>query len=116
MHKHLALERNAKLRALAKDFWRNRLGRLRCLVCGFDFERRYGTWGAEFIEMHHIKSLASTRGRRRTKVMDLKPVCSNCHRMVHHKRRVPLTLHALRQGLRRTPRPIRARAKAARTG
>lgn len=97
MRSHLAVERKPWLRALAKDFWRNKLGRLRCLVCGFDFEQRYGVLGAEFIEMHHIKPLASRQGRRRTKVKDLTPLCSNCHRMVHYKRRIPLTLQALKQ-------------------
>lgn len=109
LRSHLAVERKPWLRARAKDYWRNKLGRLRCLVCGFDFERRYGVLGAEFIEMHHIKPMAARRRARKTLVVELTPLCANCHRMVHYRRRVPLTLQALSKSLRLTgaPRPSR---------
>ena len=99
MRRHLAAERKPWLKALAKDYWRSKLGRLRCLVCGFDFERRYGLLGAEFIEMHHIKPMASRRKGQRTWAIELTPLCANCHRMIHYKRRVPLTLAALSKSL-----------------
>jgi hypothetical protein len=110
MRSHLTAERKPWLRALAKDYWRNKLGRLRCLVCGFDFEQRYGPLGAEFIEMHHIKPMASRRKGRRTPVIELTPLCANCHRIIHYKRRAPLTLQALSKSLRLTTarRPTRA--------
>lgn len=53
----------------------------KCSVCGFSFETNYGKHGAGFIEMHHLHSIA--KGQRTTKVEDLRPVCSNCHRMLH---------------------------------
>jgi predicted HNH restriction endonuclease len=52
-----------------------------CEVCGFDFEKTYGTHGEGFIEMHHLYPIAS--GTRSTKLEDVRPVCANCHRMLH---------------------------------
>lgn len=116
MRTHLAAERKPWLRTLAKDYWRNKLGRLRCLVCGFDFEQRYGVLGADFIEMHHVRPMATRRRRQRTAVTELIPLCANCHRIVHYRRRAPLALATLRKSLRlvaaRTPtraRSVRAR-------
>ena len=56
-----------------------------CAVCGFDFELRYGERGHGFIEVHHLVSLSSLNEEsvvdpRR----DMRPLCSNCHSMVHH--------------------------------
>jgi 5-methylcytosine-specific restriction endonuclease McrA len=116
VHRHLAIERDSKLRALAKDYWRVKLGRLQCLACGFDFEKRYGLIGAEFIEMHHDVPLSLRKGRRRTKVKDLKPLCSNCHRMVHRDVKNPLSLVALKRMLRLTTARTPTRARAARAG
>jgi hypothetical protein len=116
IRRHLAVERDARLRALAKDYWRSRLGRLRCLVCGFDFERRYGRVGAEFIEMHHEKPFGQHKGRRKTKVKELKPLCSNCHRILHREVKNPLSLAALKGMLRLTTARTPTRARAARAG
>jgi hypothetical protein len=54
---------------------------LKCSVCDFDFGNVYGAHGEGFIEMHHLNPISS--GKRKTKVDDLTPVCSNCHRMLH---------------------------------
>jgi HNH endonuclease len=109
VRRHLAIERDFRLRGLTKDYWRAKLGRLRCLACGFDFEKCYGLIGAEFIEMHHDRPLGKRKGRRQTKVKDLKPLCSNCHRMVHRDVKNPLSSAALKHMLRlttaRTPTP-----------
>ncbi|MGF7234005.1 MAG: HNH endonuclease [Frankia sp.] len=55
---------------------------LRCEVCGFDFEKTYGSRGAGYIECHHIVPLHTT-GQRATKLDDLALICANCHRMIH---------------------------------
>ncbi len=52
-----------------------------CAACGFNFEGAYGAHGAGYIEMHHLKPIAE--GARRSRVEDLRPVCANCHRMLH---------------------------------
>ena len=35
-----------------------------CMVCGFDFQDRYGEIGSGFIHVHHINPLAASQGRR----------------------------------------------------
>ena len=55
-----------------------------CAVCGFDFEKTYGEIGKGFIHVHHLKEISSI-GREYTVVPieDLRPVCPNCHAMLH---------------------------------
>jgi predicted HNH restriction endonuclease len=57
----------------------------RCQVCGLDFATRYGSRGEGFIHVHHLATLASGEGRTRQvdPVRDLRPVCPNCHVMLH---------------------------------
>jgi 5-methylcytosine-specific restriction protein A len=55
-----------------------------CVICGFDFGRVYGDIGQGFIHVHHLRELASI-GQEYTidPVADLRPVCPNCHAMLH---------------------------------
>jgi hypothetical protein len=55
----------------------------RCRVCGFWFEKVYGTLGNGFAEAHHVVPLGQLRDHVRTRVEDLITVCGNCHRMLH---------------------------------
>jgi hypothetical protein len=96
---HLKIERSSRLRAQARDFWRDKLSGLRCLACGFSFEKRYGAWGAEFVEMHHIVPLASIRKAQEKNVKALVPLCANCHRMVHLRPKDLLPMKALKRML-----------------
>jgi len=67
-----------------------------CSVCGFDFERTYGTLGSGFIHVHHLTPLASGNGRRSVDPKrDLRPVCPNCHEMLHREN-PPVTIEALK--------------------
>ena len=59
-----------------------------CSVCGFDFSKKYGELGAGFVECHHTKPVADMKPGDKTKLSDLRAVCSNCHRMLH--RSVPM--------------------------
>jgi len=74
-----AFERNPKARtACLKHHGFN------CAVCSFNFELRYGPIGKEFIHVHHLKPLALTDGEYKLDpVTDLRPVCPNCHAMLH---------------------------------
>jgi hypothetical protein len=101
---HLRAERNSTLRRASLMHWTRRLGRIRCLACSFDFERRYGTHGRGFIEMHHRSLFANTRAPRLVKAEDLVPLCSNCHRMVHKVRDRFLSIDALKRLLAERPR------------
>jgi 5-methylcytosine-specific restriction protein A len=83
---------------------------LRCQACGFDFEVAYGTLGDGFIHVHHTVPLAQVRKSYVVNpVRDLRPVCPNCHAMLH-KRMPPYTIDELREimaaanpGVQRTP-------------
>ncbi len=52
-----------------------------CFICSFNFEEKYGLHGKGFVEMHHL--IPISEGKRISKIKDLVPVCSNCHRMLH---------------------------------
>lgn len=61
-----------------------------CNICGFDFEKEYGTLGRNFIEVHHITpigKLSTAEGYEGTDPKkDLIPLCSNCHSMIHRRK------------------------------
>lgn len=52
----------------------------KCIVCGFNFEDKYGEIGRGFIHVHHINPL-SDKGKDISE--NLIPVCPNCHAMLH---------------------------------
>jgi 5-methylcytosine-specific restriction protein A len=58
----------------------------RCVVCGLDFGDRYGPQMAGFIHVHHLTQL-STIGKtyRVDPIKDLRPICPNCHAVVHSR-------------------------------
>ena len=66
-----------------------------CAVCGFNFGKVYGDLGDGFIEVHHLQQIADQGEEHLVDpVKDLRPVCSNCHRMLH-KERPPLSIEVL---------------------
>lgn len=68
-----------------------------CVVCGFDFAQTYGPLGIDYIEVHHLKPVASIGVDYRIDVAaDLDPVCSNCHAMAHREE-PPVPLDRLRE-------------------
>jgi len=74
-----AYERNARARTACIEHHG-----LNCAVCGFNFEARYGAIGRDFIHVHHLRPLALTDGEYKIcPVEDLRPVCPNCHAMLH---------------------------------
>jgi len=59
-----------------------------CSICGFNFSATFGDIGDGFIHVHHLKPLSEIAGEYTVDpVTDLRPVCPNCHAMLH--RRVP---------------------------
>jgi hypothetical protein len=103
LRRHMRTERNGMLRDRARTFWRSRLGRLHCVVCSFDFEKSYGDLGADFIEMHHDRPLSLAPRRRLVRLDELKPLCANCHRMIHREQPM-LELADLKARLKRRRR------------
>ncbi|XQW87260.1 HNH endonuclease [Aeromonas veronii] len=66
-----------------------------CCVCGFNFEKAYGALGENYIEVHHLKPIAYI-GKEYLidPIKDLRPVCANCHRMLH-RQQPPLAVEEL---------------------
>jgi len=74
-----AYERNQKARQLCLK----RYG-YTCCACGFNFEKFYGEIGVGYIEVHHLKPLNEINEKYQVKpVKDLRPICPNCHAMLH---------------------------------
>ncbi len=60
---------------------------LNCAVCGFNFEEKYGEIGNGFIHVHHLKPLSDLKIQYELEpITDLRPVCPNCHAMLHRKK------------------------------
>jgi predicted HNH restriction endonuclease len=66
------------------------------MACGYDFEATYGIIGQGFAEVHHVVPLADAGTRETDPRTDLSVLCANCHRMVHRRRGVCLSLDELR--------------------
>ena len=102
-----------KIRIYTTKYERNPLNRkqairihgTKCMVCGFDFATTYGDIGRDFIEVHHTKPLYSLDEETTVDPeTDLVCVCSNCHRMIHRKRNVILSLEELRDIIQKNKR------------
>jgi len=75
-------ERNPKARMQCIEFYG-----LKCHVCGFDFEEKYGAIGKNFVHVHHLRELASVENEYVVDpIKDLRPVCPNCHAMLHKQK------------------------------
>ena len=72
-------ERRATARDACIDHWGTQ-----CVVCNFDFLAHYGERGRGFIHVHHLKPLSEIKeAYELNPVEDLRPVCPNCHAMIH---------------------------------
>lgn len=84
---HRYRERDRRLVAEAKARAIKAHGRLFCAACGFDFSEKYGEIGENLIDVHHTKPVHTMEPGEKTKVVDLCLLCSNCHRVVHSRRK-----------------------------
>jgi hypothetical protein len=93
-----AYERNPKARSACIDHY----GAI-CQVCRLNFVERYGEIGEGFIHVHHLKPLSEIGEEYEVDpIADLRPVCPNCHAMLHTAERP--TIEALREIMRRLAR------------
>lgn len=68
-----------------------------CVVCDFNFEKTYGQIGKDFIHVHHLKQVATVGQTYEVDpVKDLRPVCPNCHSIIHRQKN-PLTIEEVTQ-------------------
>jgi 5-methylcytosine-specific restriction protein A len=73
-----------------------------CFICGFSFGVNYGEVADGFIHVHHLRPLSEIGEEYEVvPVTDLRPVCPNCHAVLH--RRVPAySIEEVRDFLRRS--------------
>lgn len=93
----------ATKRVLVNAYERNPAARQKCIahygavcaVCGINFEKIYGEIGKGFIHVHHLVAISEI-GKEYTinPVKDLRPVCPNCHAMLH-RRKPPFSIDEL---------------------
>ncbi len=77
-----AYERNPEAREKCLAHYKHN-----CVVCGFHFLRTYGELGRGYIHVHHLKQLSEVGEEYEVDpIKDLRPVCPNCHSMLHRKR------------------------------
>ncbi|EEY99122.1 hypothetical protein VCSRO70_3615 [Vibrio cholerae] len=74
-----AYERNHRARAQCIEHYGNS-----CYICSFNFFEYFGDLGAGYIHVHHQVDLAHVgEAYIVNPIEDLKPVCPNCHAMLH---------------------------------
>lgn len=90
-------ERNMKLRRKAI-----KIHGVTCMACNFNFAKTYGSWGEDFIEVHHLIPLGNGIFKERITdpEKDLIVLCANCHRMVHRKKGITLTVEELKKKIK----------------
>jgi len=114
------LREGAERQAVVKRYERNAYARDLCIeehgcscsVCGLDFGQEYGEIGQGFIHIHHIRELSQIREEHDVDpVNDLRPVCPNCHAMLHHKARPARSIDDLKKAIAQNKRPAVARKR-----
>lgn len=86
------IREGARYQVLVTAYERNPEARRRCIaahgtvccICGFSFGAVYGPEAEGYIQVHHVKPLSEVGGEYVVDpVEDLRPVCPNCHAVLH---------------------------------
>ena len=87
-----AYERNPEARRKCLEKWG-----YNCSVCNFHFELFYGSVGKKYIHVHHLIPVSSI-GQEYIidPIKDLRPVCPNCHSMLHREN-PPISIEELKK-------------------
>lgn len=84
-------ERNSRARQECIDYYG-----YDCYCCGINLECMYGGIAKNFIHVHHLVPLADIKKKYELNpVKDLRPVCPNCHAVIHRYEQV-LTIDELK--------------------
>lgn len=80
-------KRSQKLRNYTFEYYKSQ-NQIKCEVCGFDFETTYGDLGKDYIELHHVKPVSVYEENGEISNLEearlnLVPLCSNCHKILH---------------------------------
>ncbi len=95
---------------LCKKYERNKKAREACInyhgstckVCGYNFGKTFGNEFSNLIEVHHIKPLSVIKKDYIVDpIIDLVPICSNCHYAIHNKTDGVYSIEQLSQLLNR---------------
>jgi 5-methylcytosine-specific restriction protein A len=54
-----------------------------CSICRMNFLETYGSVAANYIQVHHVVPLGGAESRLTIPADDLRPICPNCHAVVH---------------------------------
>jgi 5-methylcytosine-specific restriction enzyme A len=82
----------------------------RCKACAFEFDKVYGEIGRDFIQVHHVEMVSRLApGTILDPEIDLVPLCSNCHSMVH-RRNPPYTVDELKAFIEGAAKAEKAKA------
>jgi putative restriction endonuclease len=85
-----AYERSPQARQKCIDYYG-----VNCFVCGFSFGEVFGKLGDSFIHVHHLCPISEIAEEYEVDpVRDLRPVCPNCHAMIH-RRSPPLSIEEM---------------------
>jgi predicted HNH restriction endonuclease len=104
------LPEGAAFERLVNGYERNPLARQRCIkkygtncfICGFSFGATYGEVVDGFIHVHHLLQLSDVgKDYKVDPIRDLRPVCANCHAVIHHRRNPAYTIKEVQSFLRR---------------
>ena len=96
-------KRSDKLRNIAiQEYKRKNNGKLPCNICGFDFEEKYGELGRDYIEVHHKElvsemEISGSKLKLEEAIKKVVPICSNCHKMIHRKKGIMLSIDELKK-------------------
>jgi len=94
-----AFERDPRARRACIDHWGTD-----CSACGASMGAIYGDDVDGLIHVHHLSPLSSVRHARSVDpIRDLRPVCPNCHAVIHHSD-PPLTIDEVRALMERVSR------------
>jgi hypothetical protein len=89
---HKAFIEGRAISVLVNRYERDRSARNRCIehhgtdctACGISFGDYYGSNMSGFIHVHHLAQLSNIREQRTVDpIRDLRPVCPNCHAVIH---------------------------------
>ncbi|HJH30065.1 MAG TPA: hypothetical protein C5S51_10330 [Methanosarcinaceae archaeon] len=83
-HKHV--ERNLKISKRTKE-----IHGYTCTACGFNFVKKYGEIGTNYIEAHHLTPFADLNENSKVSPKnDMTVLCANCHRMIHRLQNISI--------------------------
>ena len=72
-----------------------------CHACGISFGETYGETAEGYIHVHHLKAIAKRGGKYAVDpIKDLRPICPNCHAVIHLQT-PPLSILELKRMLKR---------------